>query len=579
MKNNSLAGKSTRTKIFTVITVVAILLLALLNIFVSSFGIYANAYIDLTPEGLYTLRDAMVDASGDILSDDQGNPIDPGITVTFCNDRDKLIDDTYTRVVYYMALAMSRKFSNFDIEVVNVNLDPNAVAKYKTTSLTNITADNVIVSCGSRYRILSARDFWHHSSKAVVSYDGEYKLASVMMSLTMVNHPVAYFVTDHGETYYDASNLESEGSLELESFANLLFEKGFAIKTLSLSELIANADKTGKVASIPDDCVLLIINNPTKDFAVDDDKLNSFYYTSETELLDKYMTENRGSIMVAKDYRVTLPNLENFLSEWGIAFGNKLVKDDESFIENDEGTNTTLITEYNKDEASYGYGVYGDFASLASAPITVISDTGYVYCSYNDSQAQNEPGSYNTARVYAPFLFSSNAAQYYAYNDISGEYNAVASDPGRVALAAVSGRQKMDGETGNYSYSYIFCAASAEFFGNALIGNSSYANYDVTSALVHNIARLESYADSSLGGLSANNSGDSFLGKFLVSTEISEQASDLYEWDPEIKKNVIVRTIYGLPLWQKIVYSIVVSLVPIAIAVVGIVVCVKRKYL
>ena len=574
MKNNPLAGKSTRTKIFTVITVAAIVLLIGLNLFVSSFGIYSNAYIDLTPEGLYTLRDIMVSTCDDILNDETGNPIEPGITVTFCNDPDNLIDNTYTRVVYYMAIAMSHKFSNFSVETVNVNIDPNAVAKFKTTSLTQINSTNVIVSYGSRYRILDAMDFWHKGTEVVYSYDGEYKLASIMMSLTLVNRPVAYFVTDHDETYYDPNNIESEGSLELESFAGLLSERGFVIKNLSLSKIIADAEEKGVTPAIPDDCVLLIVNDPKEDFRVSEDKLDSFYYVSETELLDRYMTENRGSIIVAKDYRLSLPNLEDFVAEWGIAFGDALVKDPESFIENDDGTHTTLITEYNKDEASYGYNVYGEYADLASAPITVISDCGYVYTAFNDSQGTNEPGSYNTSRVYAPFLFSSEAAQYYGYNEISGEYNAVASEPGKVALAAVAGRQRLDGDTGNYTYSYIFGVASADFFKNSLLGNSSYANSDVVSALVQNIARLESYADSALGGLSSES-----MGKMLVSTSMSDTDKDIYEWNAEAKKNVIVRTVFGLTMWQKVVYSVVIALIPISIGVVGIVVCAKRRYL
>ena len=59
MKNNPFAGKSSRTKIFTVISIVCIVLLLLLNVLVNSFGIFGNFYIDMTPEGLYTLTSKM----------------------------------------------------------------------------------------------------------------------------------------------------------------------------------------------------------------------------------------------------------------------------------------------------------------------------------------------------------------------------------------------------------------------------------------------------------------------------------------------------------------------------------------
>ncbi len=585
MKNNPFTGKSTRTKIFTVISVIAIVLLLLLNMFLTSFTIYGNGYIDLTPEGLYTLRDVMVDACKDILYDADGNAIDPGITVTFCNDVDKLIDNAYTRVVYYMCVAMSKKFDNFTVNSVNIDINPTAVAKYKTTSLTVIKSTDVIISCGSRYRILSAEDFWHIGSEKVVSYDGEYKLASVMMSLTMINRPVAYFVSNHDETYYNSEDLESAGSIETAAFAGLLMEKGFEIKNIDLANLIKEANEIGEEPSIPDDCILLIINNPRKDFSLDlsenKSSLNSFNYVSETELLDRYMTEDRGSIMVAKDYRVSLPNLEDFLKEWGIECEEELVVDEVSYIENDENTLTTIIAEYDKDTTGYGYAIYGDYVDLASAPITVVSDTGYITCSFNDSKANNEAGTYNTSRVYAPFLYTSSDALYYADDNGDGIYDALAVDRTKtkaVAIAAVAGRQMLDGDNGNRYYSYVFCAASASFFSSELIGNSSYANYDVMSALVQNIARLERYADESLGGLSVNNS-NSFLGKVLVDTELKEEDTAIYEWSESVKKNVLTRTLYGLSTWEKVVFTVIIAIVPVAVVIVGIVVCVKRKYL
>ncbi len=583
MKKNPFAGKNARTKIFAVITVLSVILVLALNIFLTKFTIYGNGYIDLTPEGLYTLRDEMVDASKEILADENGVPVDPGIKVTFCDDPDNLIDNTYTRVVYYMCIAMSRKFDNFTVETVNINIDPTSVAEYKTTSLTVIESTDVIVSCGQRYRITNAKSFWRIGSEKVYSYDGEYKLASLMMSLTMVNRPAAYFVTNHGETYYDAENLESEGTVNTEAFAGLLLEKGFQLKTLDLGKLISDAEEKGEAPAIPDDCVLLIINNPTEDFAEDAEGLNSLSYISETELLDRYMADERGSIMVAKDYRISLPNFEDFLADWGIECGSELVIDEKNFIETTPGEiSSTLITEYDKDETSYGYAIYQEYADLESAPITVVSDTGYVKSAFGASDRNNEAGTYSVLRVYMPFLYTSTSAVYYADDNGDGNYDALASDRNKeesLAVAAVSGRQNTDGDTGNQHYSYIFCAASASFFSNEIIGNASYANYDIMSALVHNIARLESYADTSLGGMNANNDDDSFLGKMLVDTQLYEKDQTAYKFDERTETQVLVTTIYAFKTWAKVVYTVIIAAVPLAIAVIGIVACVKRKYL
>ena len=136
----------------------------------------------------------------------------------------------------------------------------------------------------------------------------------------------------------------------------------------------------------------------------------------------------------------------------------------------------------------------------------------------------------------------------------------------------------MDNVSGERTYSYIFCAASRDFFRNDLIGNASYANYDVVSALVQNIARLETHAPSSLGGLSLNNSDETFGGKMLDDASIRETDEHVkgINDDGDI---VVVDTKHGLNTAAIVIIIAIVSVIPLAIAVTGIIVCLKRKYL
>ena len=424
MKSNLFKGKSTRTKIFSVITIVGILLVIALNLFVSYFGIFANAYIDMTPEGLYTLRPVMVEACKDIFLNEDGTPKEQEIKMIFCNDRDKLIENTITRVVYYMAVALSKEYSNFKVEAINVRYNPTAVSMYKTTSLTDITPNDVIISCGSRYRIVGADSFWRIlEDNSVYSYDGEFKLASILLSLTLINRPAAYFVYDHDETIYDPENPDSEGSREMGYFADLLTEKGFEIKKISLSETIREAEEKGETPEIPDDCLLLIINDPKEDLRTDESKFGSFGYVSETELVDRFVTRGKGSLMVAKDYRLKLDNLEDFLSEWGMRFSNTLVKDESNCIDiSGDELGTNIIGVYDKDENNYTYGIYGEYAALSTAPRMVISDTGHIECSWDDSQSINESGTYTTSKTFVPFIYSSEESYDYSKNAITGQY-------------------------------------------------------------------------------------------------------------------------------------------------------------
>ena len=569
MKNNPFTGQSTRTKIFTVISIVAIITVLVLNIWLAKFITFGNAYIDMTPEGLYTLSPEMEEACEDVFDNIPGE-----VDIIFCNDRDYILDETLTRVVYYMALAMDKRFDNCSVKSVNVNLDPTAVARYKTTSLTEITPTDIIItytptledgtrSGDSRYRIVSAEKFWRiMSDNTVFSYDGEYQMMSYLLSLTLIDRPAAYFLTDHGETYYTANpttDVEVEMNKQTGVFVDLLHDRGFEVKTLKLSD----------VKRIPDDCVLLIINNPTEDFRYDPTQASSLAYVSETEVLDRYMTDERGSIMVSLDYTANLPNLEDFLAEWGIECTGLKVTDAVNSVENTVKDDTsTIIADYNLDEESYAYSIYGNYATMTSAPRFVINNTGSLKTAFGIGQDANEPGSSNTLRIFTPFLYSSADSQGHNAD------GALAAN-GKQVIAALGSRQTTDSDSGDMTFSYVFCSVSTDFFSSDYLGNTSYANFDIVSALVQNICRLDTLADDSLGG--GNMNGEKFYGKQIVDTAIrsEDEFTDIFNDDGTPGKEVK----YGLTAKRRNVIIAVIATVPVLIAAAGIVVCVKRKYL
>ena len=563
MKNTLFKGKSKRTRIFTVITLVLIVALLAVNYLLTHVGLHKSVYVDMTPEGLYTLSSAMAEecAFVDKLDETDG---DKKIKITFCADPDTLTDSTMTRVTYFMAIKLANRFKNIEVETVNVNLDPSAVSMYKATSLSTIQYSDIIVSYGDRYRISSADSFWTvDSDGSYFSYNGEYKMASILMSVTAVNQPAAYFLTDHGETYYDVNDPESEKSLKTAYLYDLLTERGLEVKTLDLS----------KADSIPEDCVLLVINNPTEDFTVDKDKLDRFDYISDTEKLDRYLVNGHGSIMVAKDYAVTLPVFETFLREWGFEFSTTQVKDETASLSNPEAPYTDIIGVYDTDENSYGSAIYGDFSGMSSAPQVIYSNTGYIKCAFGESNTMNETGTFNISKNYAPFMSTSDKAKAYAKNPLNGLYVDLAVEEGVKNLAAVSTRLELDTYTSEYKYSYLFCAASGEFFYNKLLGNASYANFDIVSALVNNMSRSDEYASIELGSTSLNSS--SFGGKQLVSTVLSDTDTNVYS--PDAKE--IVRVNKGISKGEIGVFTTVVAIIPVAIAIVGIVICTKRRFL
>ena len=574
MKERLFIGKSKRTKIFTLITLAIFLVVMGLNLLLTYFGVQKTIFFDMTPEGLYSLSDAMKEECDELFARLAEENADEKITVTFCNDPDRLISSESARLTYFMALKLANRYPDYvEVKTENVYLNPTAVSQYKTTSLSVIDSDDVIVSYGDRYRIASQDYFWVDGKTEHDYYNGEYRIATMMRSVTAIAHPVAYFVTDHGESYYDPENPDSEMSRSLAEFASLLQNRGLDIKLLDLS----SAEK------VPDDCALLIINNPRTDFTYDADRLDEFGYVSDTEKLDRYLVSRQGAIMVAKDYEVTLPSFEIFLHEWGFDFSTSILVDTESSLTDSvsgEKVGTSLIASYDTSEDSYGYAIYGEYADLSSAPLTVFENAGSVKCSFTETTYSPEAGTADVSRQYAPFLTTSKTAQHYIKDKETGEITGyVDGASGQFDLAAVSVRKAHDAVSNISSFSYLFCVNSAEFFSSSLIGESSFANFDIVSAVVENISRIDDYASMDLGAISFNSASGG--GKYIIPTEMSEEDATIYsnKVDADTGRRIVIKNNHGISTSNKVFYTCIVSIAPVAIAIVGIIVAIRRRYL
>ena len=553
MKKSIFKGKSTRTKIFSVITIIGIALLFCLNIGLTYLSGQKLLVTDLTPEGLYTLSDKMLEVCHNILDPKDGEEAKQ-IKITFCTDPDYLVASDSMRATYFMALSLQNKFDNITVETVNVTLDPTAVSMYKTTSRDSITSADVIFSYGAKYKIVKATSFWTSQN---FSYNGEYRVASILASLTAIDKPKAYFLTGHGESYYDPNDPESPMSRDLGVFADLLIERGLEIHTLSVSE----------VDKIPDDCALLIINNPRVDFTPDESQLDKFGYVSDLEKIDEYLLRESGAVILNKLYDVTLPNLESFCKEWGISFGTSLVYDPDNALFTTiggESDDSLFAGTYDPDDQNFGYAYYGGYSTLSSAPKMVFSNTGYVYCSLDMGETMIEQGNKFASRNYASFIGTSDNAYTYVGS---------ATDRSERTLIAAGIRKNLDSYTAENSLAYLFCTSSLDAFSNELLGNTSYANYDIWTSIINNISRTDRYATIELGGLSQNS--PSFGGKQLVNMQLSTSPSDVYSWDAKY----VVKHNRGLSGAATIVYTVIVMTLPVATLALGVVVYIKRKNL
>ena len=355
-------GRRTAAAVLSVLLLVAMLVL---GVGANALKTALNSYIDMTPEGLYTLSDEFLE---------EVSGIDEEITITFCADPDVLLANYTTRYVYIMAREIEKAMPGV-VKVVthNVAADPTSVQEFRTTSSTVIAWNHVIVSCGKRYRSVIADAFWSAdvSTDQYFAFNGEYRMATTMLSLTAVDSPAAYFTVGHGEKVYDPTRPEDAENERYRAFYQLLLDEGLKVGTVDLDE-----------RDVPADCVLLIMNGPTEDYACDPGDLFAVNATPAVERIDRYLDE-AGSLMLFKDPDVSLPTLEELVGEWGIAFANgetvKAPRAAAAAGQPTEDVRSRLIAVYpDSEKDALGHSLFSDVAGLSTAPRMIVPNSGYL---------------------------------------------------------------------------------------------------------------------------------------------------------------------------------------------------------
>ena len=516
--------KDTRPKRLSVrfqkwLTPAVILLAALLLVLsVGLAGLVSSrsVWLDLTPEGLYSLSRLMVDQCEKIERDIKEKQIDRTIKITFCDDPDHLMADYQTRYVYVMAKEIEQHFDFVTVDTCNVTLNPTAVDRYRVVSSTSIPPTSVIVSCGDQYRIYSSAQFWlagsddDGNSTGLYSFNGEYKIATAFFSLLAITTPKAYFLVNHGERYFVSPADEAHADLragagqdeDLAAFYNLLLKAGLSVDYLDLSGMNA----------VPDDCALLIVNRPTSDLGGGD--LYSFSDRTEAEVLDRYISAGNGSIMIFKDPDASLLNLEQFAEKWGISFiDGATVK-----TRRPSGERTDVIrADYNTDDSTVSYAICQTLASVESSPVVLTRASGAVKLSWKES-AGNVSGNFIANRIYADFLYAPEGSSLYSVENGA----LVSGDDQRYPVAAITTRYWSDSYSLERYYSYVFAAASSALISTEYLEDPAYGNADVFFSLVRYLARVDQYADLELGSESFNS--ENMGGKKLVMSQLSATA-------------------------------------------------------
>ena len=280
-----------------VITAVVLVATILLNVVVSLMSDkLPGMSIDLTSKGAFQLSETSIKLAQNVKKD---------LKITFLDDKQSYRSKASSNKYYAQVMAIAEEYGKYNnkisAEYISIVDNPNFENKYPQETL---SADNIIVSCGDKYRILDQYDIFNvksyystysyiASSKAEEAFDG------AILSVTSTESTKLAIVEDNSTE-------------DFTYFKNILEQNNYELVSVKLEQ-----------EDIPKDAKMLIVFTPEKDFSKTAAKKIRTYLENNKEY-----GKNMLYIPSSKTYKT--PNLDEVLSDWGITVGDGLAYELES---------------------------------------------------------------------------------------------------------------------------------------------------------------------------------------------------------------------------------------------------------
>ena len=430
MKNTKVLKYGTAS---VVLAIVFIALLFAINLVAGIVTEKFNLYVDLTDEQLYSLSDETFSLLKDM---------DEPVKIIFFTPLDKLDSDSYVKNIKTLALEYEEKFDNITVEYIDMTRNPELVRRYRKDF--SLAETSVIVESDKRFAGFDMSECFVYtqnddSSYSYYAFNGEYRFTSSLLKVTRDTMPVVTFMTNHGE--------------EVPSiFKSVFSDSGFEVKTVNLLQ-----------ENIPENTEILISVAPKSDLTgVESEEEGN----SEITKLNAYLAKGRDVMIFLDPNTPELPNLDDFLYNWGIdVLHGVSVQDNVNYLAS--ANNMAVLAQYyTEDENTSALAKVS--ASASAMPVV----------SYYTSPISLVPLT-NVSRGVAPILTTSTTA----YVPKNAQENYVQNT--RIPLLVAGYSRTFNSTTGNTDKNYVVVGGSTYFVSDQYLG--AYSALFANSELIRNI--------------------------------------------------------------------------------------------
>ena len=429
-------GKKRRMKIGAlalISTIVVIAAVIAVNYFVDYIADRYVLEIDMTAKGEYEISDETVQ----LLS-----TLSEPITITvLCDETDYANNSDLRRLPKVLQRYEQLSHGNVTVKYINAVNNPAIFSQYD--QLGDLSSGDIIVESSKRYKSMSPYDLLEYQSsnssssgssssddtKYLTGLRAEQRLTSAILYVTANKVPKAAYLTGHQE------------STDHETLDTLLTSANYDTQELSLMQ-------EGKV---PDDVDMLLILQPQGDFT-----------TEEIDALDEFMSNGGKMIVSYASNTPTLTNLEEYFTEWGVAYDDKMVYDNERCF---AGTNFYLMPNVNTVEGLTDNLDTKSYVIIPGArPITTLWE--------QDNWRGTQVLMSTSNNSYAKELSSETTSYEQSDTDETGPFN----------VGVLSYQNSMHNLNSTYSYALFL---NAGFLSDSTLDNTAFLNKDYVLAALN----------------------------------------------------------------------------------------------
>lgn len=420
-KSTAELGKKRRRKIgllSMIATIVVVAAVIAANYFVDYVAERFVLEIDMTSESEYEISQETIQML-ETLTDK--------ITITvLCDETDYLDDADLRRLPKVFQRYEQISGGMVEVKYINAVANPGIFNQYN--DLGDLSSGDIIVESEKRYKSMDPYNLLEYTQNKeegtsyLTGLRAEQRLTAAILYVTANKVPKAAYTIGHQE------------STNLEQMDSLLTSSNYDVTTVSIMQ----------EGQIPSDVDMLIISQPKGDFT-----------SEEIDALEKFMNDGGRMIVTYASDTPALTNLEEWFSEWGIAYENQMVYDTERCF---AGYNAYILPNVET--------VEGLTDNLDSKSFNIIPGARSIKTLWDTDNWRGTQALLTTSdSAYAKELSSETSAYEKSEEDATGPFNVG-------VLAYQSSMHNLDA-----TYSYILFM-NAGFLSDSTLESTSFQNKD-----------------------------------------------------------------------------------------------------